>query len=74
MTDLTDAMDWFGKGGWRPWMMYPPCRGDYQVVELLRSDGPNWMQREPDVARLDDLLRPENAAWNVANLYWRPVL
>lgn len=74
MSKLDDDLTEWSRGGWLPWEMYPPQRGSYEVVEYIRRDRADWRRQEPQTARLEDLLHPRNAAWNIAGLYWRPVL
>jgi len=54
---------------WYSWLYAPPDAREWEVIEWMR-DG----DEEPNVSRLADLMHPRNAAWNIAGVFWRPVL
>lgn len=67
---------------WRSFQYSPPyhhemrglsivCVPDYEVIEWRRGSNDSV---EPNVANVADLASPANDAWNVYDVYWRPVM
>lgn len=67
---------------WRSFQHTPPyhyeirgtgvvCVPDYEVIEWKRGYNQDG---EPNVANVADLASPAMDAWNIYDVYWRPVM
>lgn len=60
---------------WRQWLATPPDWRKWEVVEWIRADSGKHLDDHPiHVMGRKDAALESNRAWNVAGVYWRPVL